>query len=191
MSSQKKLFTGAFGLLILGIAFFILGIKSLVPWSLPTANPTPSLIASASSLLIPANWEKAHVQRVVDGDTIELSDGRKLRYIGIDTPETMDPRRAVGCFGKEASSQNKSLVAGKDVELEKDVSDTDKYGRLLRYVYIASDSARLMVNDLLVRQGYAFAKSYPPDIKYQEQFTQAAAEARNREQGLWKNCPLP
>ena len=72
----------------------------------------------------------------MDGDTIELSNGEKVRYIGINTPETKDPRKIVECFGKESYEYNKKLVEGKEVALEKDVSDKDKYGRLLRYVWI-------------------------------------------------------
>ena len=77
-----------------------------------------------------------NVIRVVDGDTIEIEGGQKVRYIGIDTPETVDPSRPVGCYGKEASDKNKELVEGKIVRLEKDISETDRYGRLLRYIYV-------------------------------------------------------
>ena len=86
------------------------------------------------------------VTKVIDGDTIQIEGGQKVRYIGIDTPETVDPTRPDGCFGKEASEKNKNLVLGKKVRLEKDVSLTDRYGRLLRYVYVDE----LFVNDALV-----------------------------------------
>lgn len=129
------------------------------------------------------------VSRVVDGDTIKLSNGKTVRYIGVNTPETVDPRRPVGCFGKEASAKNKELVLGKTVRLEKDVSETDKYGRLLRYVYIeGTGSAQVFVNDYLVRQGYAYAVSYPPDIKYQNIFQRSQAFARSQNKGLWSAC---
>lgn len=128
-----------------------------------------------------ASRESFRVARVVDGDTIKLEDGRTVRYIGIDTPETVDPRRPVGCFGKEASVKNKELVSHGDVRLERDVSDTDKYGRLLRYVY-AGD---VFVNEFLVREGYARASSYPPDVKYQDVFREAEREAREAKRGLW------
>lgn len=132
------------------------------------------------------------VTRVIDGDTIEvLEDGvsKKIRYIGIDTPETVDPRRAVGCFGKEASNENKRLVEGKEVILEKDVSETDKYSRFLRYVYLKlNDGSLLFVNDYLVRQGFAKNLTYPPDVKYQPRFLQAEREARENNRGLWSMC---
>lgn len=127
---------------------------------------------------------QATVVRVIDGDTIEVRIGAQtynLRYIGIDTPETVDPRRAVQCFGQEASNKNKELMSGKTVGLEKDVSETDRYGRLLRYVYVDGG----MVNAELVRSGYAKASSYPPDVRYQDLFGQLEGEARDAGRGLW------
>jgi len=103
------------------------------------------------------------VIRVIDGDTIELENGEKVRYIGIDTPETVNPNTSVECYGQESSNKNKELVEGKLVKLEKDISEIDKYGRLLRYVYVND----VFVNDYLVRQGYANASSYPPDQRKQ------------------------
>lgn len=121
------------------------------------------------------------VTRVVDGDTIQLENGQKVRYIGIDTPETVDPRKPVQCFGKEASDKNKELVEGQEVRLVKDTSETDKYDRLLRYVYVGDT----FVNDYLVRNGYAHSSSYPPDIKNQDQLRLAEQEARENKRGLW------
>lgn len=129
-------------------------------------------------------FEKVRVTRVVDGDTIELEDGRKLRYIGIDTPETKHPQKGVECYGQEAYQKNKELVEGKIVSLEKDVNETDRYGRLLRYVWLEEK----MVNLTLVEQGYAHAVSYPPDIKYQEKFRQSETQARAYQKGLWASC---
>lgn len=135
---------------------------------------------------------KAVVTRVVDGDTVEISlDGQaqKLRYIGINTPETVDPRRPVQCFGKEASNENKKLVEGREVYLDKDVSETDRYGRLLRFVYLKQpDGGVLFVNDYLVRQGFAEASTFPPDVKMSEQFKEAQEEARVNNRGLWGKC---
>jgi len=133
--------------------------------------------------------EEAKVIRVVDGDTIEVEGGRAVRYLGIDTPETVDPRRPVGCFGKEASMENKRLVEGQTVILEKDISDIDKYGRILRYVYLRKDEEKLLfVNDYLVRNGYAQVVTYPPDVKHTERFLQAETEARENNRGLWNAC---
>lgn len=121
------------------------------------------------------------VVNVVDGDTVKLEGGEVVRYIGIDAPETVHPSKPAQCFGREAGEKNSELVEGKEVRLVKDVSETDKYGRLLRYVY-AGD---IFVNEYLVRNGYAKASSYPPDVKYQDQFRQAEEEARNSKRGLW------
>jgi micrococcal nuclease len=121
---------------------------------------------------------------VVDGDTIEVAiEGQeyKVRYIGIDTPESVDPRRPVECFGKEAADKNQELVEGKIVGLEKDVSETDAFGRLLRYVWL---DGRL-INARLVSEGYALAATYPPDVRYSELFAQLQAEARASALGLW------
>lgn len=126
------------------------------------------------------------VTRVIDGDTIEIEGGLRVRYIGIDTPETVDPRKLVQCFGVEASNRNKELVDGKYVRLEKDVSETDKYNRLLRYVY-AGDT---FVNLILVKDGFAYSSTYPPDVKYQDQFVEAQHEAREQNKGLWGSCPI-
>jgi micrococcal nuclease len=130
------------------------------------------------------------VKRVIDGDTIEIEGGQKVRYIGIDTPETVDPRASVQCYGKEATAKNKKLVEGKKVRLEKDVSETDKYGRLLRYVFVPSvgSGRAVFVNEVLVKEGYAFSSSYPPDVKYQDRFKKAERQAREADRGLWGKC---
>ncbi len=163
----------------------------------------PSISPIASSTPMPLNTPKVlsatdsailvKVTRVTDGDTLEIEGGQKIRYIGVDTPETVDPTRPDGCFGREASDRNKELVLGKDVRLEKDVSETDKYDRLLRYVYVESPSTgsgqtSLFVNDYLVRSGYAKVSTYPPDVKYQEKFLESEKYARENNLGLWGKC---
>jgi len=133
---------------------------------------------------VPEGMVAATVVRVVDGDTIRVSiEGQeyRVRYIGIDTPETVDPRRPVQCFGQEASERNRQLVEGKTVSLEKDVSDVDGFGRLLRYVWVEGQ----MVNAALVEEGYALASTYPPDVKNAELFASLQAEARDAARGLW------
>jgi len=137
------------------------------------------------------NRELALVTKVIDGDTVELEGGLRVRYIGVDTPETVHPQKAIECFGREAAIKNKELVEGKIVELEKDVSQTDKYGRLLRYVYRPTTEApgdQIFVNDYLVREGYALASSFPPDIKYQNMIVEAQKEAQENNRGLWSTC---
>jgi endonuclease YncB( thermonuclease family) len=124
------------------------------------------------------------VNRVIDGDTLEIAGGEKVRYIGIDTPEIVDSRKPVQCFGKEASDKNKELVAGKIVRLERDTTDRDRYNRLLRYVYVGDS----FINLELVKQGFARSYSYPPDIKYQDQILKAEQEAKKTKIGLWLAC---
>ena len=133
---------------------------------------------------------QARVIRVIDGDTIEVDralDGRAtLRYIGIDTPETVAPGQPVACYGREASEHNRLLVEGETVYLEKDTSDVDRFGRLLRYVYLEDGS---MVNELLVRGGYAVSRAYPPDTAHQSRLETAVADARTANRGMWASCP--
>ena len=118
------------------------------------------------------------VTQVIDGDTIKIADGSLVRYIGIDTPEVYPQPED---FGIEARLANCELVEGKRVRLERDVSDTDRFGRLLRYVYVDD----LFVNAELVRRGLAHAKAYPPDIKYQEFLEELESEARLADRGIW------
>ena len=122
------------------------------------------------------------VKRVIDGDTIELSNDEKVRYIGIDTPETKHPQKSVQYFGKEAYEANKKLIEGKKVRLEFGIQKRDKYGRLLAYVYIDD----LFVNAWLVENGYAQVSTYPPNVKYQETFSKLQQIARNNNKGIWE-----
>ena len=117
-------------------------------------------IATLGTKNLNLEGESKKVARVVDGDTIEIEGGQTVRYIGIDTPETVHPQKTVECFGREASNRNKELVEGKFVQLEKNVSETDKYGRVLRYVYADG----VFVNEPLVKEGFAHASSYSPDF---------------------------
>lgn len=130
--------------------------------------------------------ESAAVRRAIDGDTLELTDGRLVRYIGIDAPEVrrrrgdewvVDPEP----FGEAARDANASWVQGKRVKLEYDAESYDRYGRLLAYVYADGE----MVNARLVREGYAEPLMIPPNVRYAEEFRRLAAEARQAGRGLW------
>jgi micrococcal nuclease len=147
------------------------------------------LSASISATSTAVSRQRGRVISIVDGDTIEVDiqgTRYKVRYIGIDTPETVDPRRPVGCFGVQAKQRNTELVFGKEVILVQDVSDTDKYGRLLRYVYLDD----IFVNNVLVMEGYASAATYPPDVLYQSQFLESERTAREQKKGMWNACPV-
>ncbi len=117
-----------------------------------------------------------YVTRVIDGDTIVVDGGVRIRLIGIDAPEKNE------YFYQEATQALQQMVLRKNIKAEKDISETDRYGRLLRYVYIDD----IFVNLELVRQGYAKAKSYPPDIKHQSEFLKAEQESIKNKNGIWQ-----
>lgn len=130
----------------------------------------------------------ATVDKVTDGDTIHVNIGGRdytLRYIGMNAPESVDPDKPVEPGGPEASDANKELVAGKTVYLEKDVSETDRYGRLLRYVWLKTDAGWVMVDRQLVLEGWAQARDYPPDTKYHDALFEAQDEAQAARVGIW------
>lgn len=166
----------------------------------PTASTTSATSSGTGSDSQPHGPDEFLVTRIVDGDTIQVSenglpDGPKktVRYIGMDTPETVSPGKPVECFGKEASAKNGALVLGKFIRLEKDISDTDKYGRWLRYAYLSTAAAtgtvaskdEIFINMTLVREGYATVSTYPPDIRHRDEFRAAELAARNEKAGLW------
>jgi micrococcal nuclease len=130
----------------------------------------------------------AQVVRVIDGDTIVVSIGglnQTVRYIGVDTPETVHPTRPVECYGPEASIRNKALVEGQTVYLERDITETDRFGRLLRYIWLANGT---LVNLELVAGGYAEVNTFPPDDKYETDYLIAQREAVELGLGMWGAC---
>lgn len=145
----------------------------------------------------PGGYESARVIDTVDGDTIVVAiTGRvegpgagdavvgreyRLRMIGIDTPESVAPGAPVECFGIEASKATKALLEGESVRLVTDVSEVDRYDRLLRYVYLGDE----MANARLVLNGYAAAYTYPPDVRHADLFVALQARARAEGRGLW------
>jgi len=138
--------------------------------------------------------EFEYVQRVVDGDTLLLGSGERIRLIGVNTPETVHPKKAVEAFGKEASAFTKRMVEGKLVRLEFDPllsrrgdgkDGKDRYSRTLAYVFL-QDGRHL--NAEIIRQGYGFAVSSSPPLKYQNEFRRLEGEAREQRRGLWANA---
>jgi micrococcal nuclease len=137
----------------------------------------------------PPSSATARVVRVVDGDTILVAIGgreERVRYIGVDTPETVKPRTPVQCFGKRASAENHRLVDGREVRLVTDVEARDRYGRLLAYVYRAGDG--LFVNEALLRGGYATELAIAPNVRFAGRFTALTRQARAAGRGLWSVC---
>ncbi|MFV1917711.1 MAG: thermonuclease family protein [Patescibacteria group bacterium] len=126
--------------------------------------------------------EEMLVNMVIDGDTIVLEEGVVVGYIGIDAPPKSSESEE--CFANEAFQVNRILVEGKSIRLEKDISEGDSDGRLLRYVWVEN----ILVNDFLVREGYARSFSNPPDLKYQQELLQAEREAFEANKGLWEAC---
>jgi micrococcal nuclease len=124
---------------------------------------------------------------VVDGDTLVVTEGTtstKLRLIGLDTPETVDPRKPVQCFGREASDEAKKLLSGQEVRLEYDPSQgmLDKYGRTLAYVFLTNGT---LFNEFMIAEGYGHEYTYNLPYKYQKEFKAAEAQARANLRGLW------
>ena len=152
----------------------------------------------AATLLILRPWEdggaedgpaaaRAFVVRVVDGDTIEARIGDRIedvRYIGVDTPETVKPDTPVQCFGPQASALTHHLLEGRRVELEFEVERRDVYGRLLAYVYLGDR----FVNAGLVRRGLARSLTIPPNDRYAPLFRALELRAARAGRGLWGVC---
>jgi len=123
-----------------------------------------------------------HAKRIIDGDTIEIEGPERVRLIGIDTPEK-------GQFlFEEATQRLEELIGGKEILLEADITERDKYGRLLRYVFI---DRKELVNSVLVREGLAKVMIYPPDRKYEDELLESEAEARSRNLGVWQYSGIP
>lgn len=159
---QNKLKRYRLTLVIALILAFAIGLGS--GYILGQSNNTPAL-------------EQALVVRVIDGDTVELQDGSRVRYLGIDTPEAGEP------YYSEATARNKELVEGKVIYLQQGKHDRDEYDRLLRYVYVDG----VFVNAELVAQGYARAYIFNPDERYSQILVQLEQYAKLRQQGLWVN----
>jgi micrococcal nuclease len=140
----------------------------------PTVSLTPTIIPK----------EKALVAKVFDGDTVLLTDGRHVRYLGIDTPEMGKEGGKNQCFALEAKHINEQMVQNQEIEMEKDQEDKDKYGRLLRYIWVDN----VFVNEFMLRQGFARFDVFPQNARYREEFRQAAEEAKRDKRGLWQVC---
>ncbi|NTV31583.1 thermonuclease family protein [candidate division WWE3 bacterium] len=127
------------------------------------------------------------VTRVIDGDTFVIDTGQKIRLIGVDTPEIAKKTPPAECYANEAMLFTQKQLENKTIRLEKDVSETDKYGRLLRYAYLNDE----LFNQTLVEHGYALARSYPPDVAKQDVLQESEQSARTNNQGLWNPAVCP
>lgn len=147
---------------------------------------TPTQIKIASEIISPEK-DLYEVVKVIDGDTISVDIDEKIetiRLIGIDSPESVDPRKPVQCFGKEASDKARQILIGKKVSLEYDPTqgDKDKYKRLLRYVFLEDGQN---FNKLMIEEGFAYEYTYDAQYKYHTEFKAAEKKAREEKRGLW------
>jgi len=186
-------FAALAALVVVGLSISPAPIQTPSP---PTANPNPALLDAsgsaqtnaiqASPILASVSGELFTVIRVLDGDTIELNSGERVRYVGVDTPELGRAGKPAQCFASESAQIHSALVTGKRVRLEKDRSNRDRYGRLLRFVYLEDGT---FVNARLVREGAARASAYRPDLSKKTEFEQLETQARAEGKGRWGTCP--
>jgi len=204
-------------LVILIVTFYLLGQINIYRKSFNISSDSGSTIITNTI----DKQEHAKVIKVIDGDTIKLENGETVRYLGMDAPEiyefdskTNKWDKTDKCYSQEAMLKNKQLVEGKVVRLEKDISEKDKYGRLLRYVWVPchpefssgsvlespktteeilkqvqnDKSCNELVNMKLVKGGFATAMTVPPDNRYEQEILQAEQEAKAGKRGLWEAC---
>ncbi len=167
--------------LVLAVAALVVGIVGL-------SQPGPAAAPDA-----PVEGVAAVVEHVTDGDTITVRvEGRResVRYIGLDAPEIAHPEEGVAaeCGGDAAKSANAGLVDGREVLLERDRSDRDRFGRLLRHVWVRAGDGWELVGERLVADGAVEARSYPPDTARDAQLDAAARRARDARLGIWDSC---
>jgi len=142
-----------------------------------------------------ATGDKAFIARVVDGDTVKLSDGRRVRLIGVDTPElhysekllrdadrSRRDIKSVQEMGRKAADFTRRLCEGRAVRIETDVRKLDKYGRLLAYLYLEDGT---FINAKIIEEGYGQVMTIPPDVKYADYFLKMERDARQKRKGLW------
>ncbi len=187
-SARPERLLGIIAVLVLAAA-----LVAIVALSADPADPEVGPSASVGQIGGPDGpIERAEVLRVVDGDTIVVRIGmreERVRYIGLDAPElaNQDTGSSAECGGEEARTANERLVAGEGVALERDVNDRDRFGRLLRHVWLDQGGWRLVGREL-VETGAVEARSYPPDTTRDAELDVAERRARDRELGIWGTC---
>lgn len=162
-------------------------VDKIIPDAVETKPTQPEKTVSVPVVQANQQYEYYPISSVVDGDTVKVNINgtiETLRLIGMDTPETVDPRKPVQCFGKEASNKAKELLIGKKVRIEKDLTqgELDKYGRRLAYIYREDG---LFYNKYMIEQGYAHEYTYNTPYKYQTEFKAAQKSAQENLRGLW------
>ena len=182
---------------ITGLSGLLVGVNPDLQKAIGIEQPTTSRIPSTKKKPTinrsPEGIETAKIQRVVDGDTVELDDGRKVRLLNVDTPETVKPNTPVRCYGKEASDFSKKYLTDKVVRLVADKESNDKYGRALRMIYLdGKDTSKPedSFNAELIRSGYAKVSVYNPNKTFEKPLRLIEQEAKDKNLGVW-NCPNP
>lgn len=168
---------------LIGASIFALGLGTVVPFGQAAPNILPQE-HSATSVPVTA---LATVKRVIDGDTFKTVEGEDIRLLSVDTPEVVDPKRPVGCYGPEASAEMKRLLpAGTQVRLEDDKQRLDPYRRHLAIVTRVSDG--LVINEYLLINGFAKTMFVPPNLSQTIEYSSLAAKAKDAGRGLWSAC---
>ncbi len=175
---------------IMRSAIFCVAVALLAATTACRDRSTPAPTAASTTTTAGARVANATLDRVIDGDTIDVTvDGTKerVRLIGIDTPETKKEDTPIECFGPEASAFTESLLPeGIPLYLERDIEPRDIYGRLLAYVYLANDGT--FVNLAIISGGYARLLTFPPNVAHVDDFIAAQRVARTANIGLWAGC---
>lgn len=173
------------------LALLMLGLPLALVVLIDRTTPPRAAVPAVEYAVKPDLEGEFVVSKVIDGDTIEVRNERgvthRVRYIGIDTPEMKYETNTPECLAVEATERNRELVLNKTVTLKRDVSETDSYGRLLRYVTLDGRD----VGERLLHDGYATTLTVPPDVARAEVYRQAALQAREAAVGLWGSACLP
>jgi micrococcal nuclease len=186
--------TALFWLAVLAAAVFAAArldvLRDGTPGRAPAGAPAAGRPAGPPREVLPGQRVAARVVRVVDGDTVHVRPGDRaeetVRYIGVDTPESVKPDTPVQCYAKAASHRNAALVDGQAVTLVVGAEPRDRYGRLLAYVFRAADGR--FVNAELVREGFARTLTISPNDRYATRFEALQADAKAADRGLWGHC---
>lgn len=182
--SENKTIKALLIILFTMVSALVISVTTQQPSNPPVTQNAPS--SEFDDQLLGVSRLEVTVEHVVDGDTIKVAVGDQkatVRLIGVDTPETVDPRKPVQCFGKEASQRLRNLVEGKNVYLQIDTTqdNVDRYDRLLRYVFLND----VLINQQLIAEGYGFQYTYDEEYEYKSEFVTAEAYARENNLGLW------
>jgi len=157
-------------------------------------EPSMEIVRNNKPNGLSGSQKTGKVQRVIDGDTLELEDGKRVRYLMIDTPETKKPGTPVQCYGPEAFAFNKLMVENKQITMIPDKEATDKYGRELYFIFLnGANTADVnqSLNAELVKKGYARTVSYSPNTTYKKEFEALQLEAQKNKLGVWSSCSKP